>query len=63
FLTEGKAAGEWLKAYAAKQGISEINYLIIQGTTGSSAQIGRTDGFRAIAKAEGWNELMNLWYP
>lgn len=57
FLTEGKAAGEWLKAYAAKQGISEINYLIIQGTTGSSAQIGRTDGFREIAKAEGWNEL------
>ncbi len=57
FLTEGKAAGEWLKAYADQQGIKEINYLIIQGTTGSSAQIGRTDGFREIAKAAGWNEL------
>ena len=57
FLTEGKAAGEWLKAYAEKQGIKEINALIIQGTIGSSAQIGRTDGFREIAKAEGWNEL------
>ncbi len=57
FLTEGKAAGEWLKAYAEKQGVSEINYLIIQGTTGSSAQIGRTDGFREIAKREGWTEL------
>jgi len=57
FLTEGKAAGEWLKAYAEKQGIKEINYLIIQGTTGSSAQIGRTDGFREVAKAAGWTEL------
>nr|MCR5420893.1 substrate-binding domain-containing protein [Lachnospiraceae bacterium] len=30
FLTEGKAAGEWLKAYADAQGIKEINALIIQ---------------------------------
>ena len=57
FLTEGKAAGEWLKAYADKQGISEINALIIQGTIGSSAQIGRTDGFNEIAKREGWTVL------
>ena len=57
FLTEGKAAGEWLKAYAEKQGIKEINALIIQGTTGSSAQIGRTDGFSEIADREGWTIL------
>ena len=57
FLTEGKAAGEWLKAYADKQGIKEINALIIQGTIGSSAQIGRTDGFNEIAKREGWTVL------
>ena len=57
FLTEGKAAGEWLKAYAEKQGIKEINALIIQGTIGSSAQIGRTDGFNEIAKREGWTVL------
>ncbi len=57
FLTEGKAAGEWLKAYADKQGIKEINALIIQGTTGSSAQIGRTDGFKEIADREGWTIL------
>lgn len=57
FLTEGKAAGEWLKAYAEKQGIKEINALIIQGTTGSSAQIGRTDGFKEIADREGWTIL------
>ncbi|MCR5108630.1 MAG: ABC transporter substrate-binding protein [Lachnospiraceae bacterium] len=57
FLTEGKAAGEWLKAYAAAQGITEINALIIQGTIGSSAQIGRTDGFQSVADAEGWTVL------
>ena len=57
FLTEGKAAGEWLKAYAEAQGIKEINALIIQGTTGSSAQIGRTDGFSEIADREGWTIL------
>ena len=57
FLTEGKAAGEWLKAYADKQGVKEINALIIQGTTGSSAQIGRTDGFKEVADREGWTIL------
>ena len=57
FLTEGKAAGEWLKAYAEKQGITEINALIIQGTIGSSAQIERTDGFNEIAEREGWTVL------
>ncbi|MCR5790634.1 MAG: ABC transporter substrate-binding protein [Lachnospiraceae bacterium] len=57
FLTEGKAAAEWLKAYADAQGIKEINALIIQGTIGSSAQIGRTDGFNEIAKREGWTVL------
>ncbi|MCR5733848.1 MAG: substrate-binding domain-containing protein, partial [Lachnospiraceae bacterium] len=57
FLTEGLAAGEWLKAYADAQGISEINALIIQGTIGSSAQIGRTDGFNEIASREGWTVL------
>ncbi len=57
FLTEGKAAGEWLKAYVDAQGIKEVNALIIQGTIGSSAQIGRTDGFQEIADREGWTVL------
>ena len=57
FLTEGKAAAEWLKAYAEKQGISEINALVISGTTGASAQIGRSEGFQEIADREGWNIL------
>ena len=57
FKTEGLAAGEWLKAYAAEKGITEINALVIEGSKGSSAQIGRTDGFKEIADAEGWTIL------
>lgn len=54
FKTEGLAAGEWLKAYAENKGISEINALVIEGSTGASATIGRTDGFKEIADANGW---------
>lgn len=57
FKTEGVAAGEWLKAYAEAKGIEEINALVIEGTTGASAQIGRSDGFKEIADAEGWTIL------
>lgn len=55
FKTEGLAAGEWLKAYAEKKGIKEINALVIEGSTGASATIGRTEGFKEIADANGWN--------
>lgn len=54
FKTEGLAAGEWLKAYAENKGISEINALVIEGSTGASATIGRTEGFKEIADANGW---------
>ena len=57
FMTEGLAAGEWLKAYAEAKGIDEINALVISGSTGSSAQIGRSDGFAEVAEANGWNIL------
>ncbi|MCR5747243.1 MAG: ABC transporter substrate-binding protein [Lachnospiraceae bacterium] len=57
FKTEGLAAGEWLKAYAEKQGIKDINALVISGSTGASAQIGRSDGFKEIADREGWTIL------
>ncbi|MCD8076213.1 MAG: ABC transporter substrate-binding protein [Lachnospiraceae bacterium] len=57
FTTEGLACGEWLKAYAEAKGIEEINVLVIEGTTGSSAAIGRTDGFAEIAEREGWTIL------
>ena len=54
FKTEGLAAGEWLKAYAEAKGIKEINALVIEGSTGASATIGRTEGFKEIADREGW---------
>lgn len=55
FKIEGLACGEWLKAYAEAKGISEINALVIEGSTGASATIGRTEGFKEIADREGWN--------
>lgn len=57
FKTEGLAAGEWLKAYAEAKELGDLNILVIEGTNGSSAQIGRTEGFKEIAEANGWNIL------
>ena len=57
FKPEGLAAGEWLKAYAEREGISEINALVISGTIGSGAQLGRSEGFQEIADREGWTIL------
>ena len=57
FMVEGLACGEWLKAYAADKGIEEINALVIEGSVGASATIGRTDGFKEIADREGWTIL------
>lgn len=51
FKTEGLAAGEWLNAYAAERGIDISGILVIEGTTGSSAQLGRTEGFRRLLTA------------
>lgn len=57
FMNEGLAAGAWLKDYAALKGIKELNILVLEGTTGSSAQIGRTEGFKKYADDNGWNIL------
>ena len=58
FKTEGLAAGEWLKAYTDAKGISDVNVLVIEGSTGASATIGRTDGFNEVAKDhENWKIL------
>ena len=35
--------------------MEDVNVLVIEGSTGASATIGRTDGFKEIADAEGWN--------
>ena len=57
FTNEGLAAGAWLKDYAAKKGISELNILVISGSTGSSAQLGRSEGFDKYVDSEKWNKL------
>ena len=50
---EGKKAGLWLAEYykQEKQTEEPINIVILRGTTGSSAEIGRTEGFMEIASA------------
>ncbi len=55
FKTEGLACGEWLKAYTDAKGIEDVNVLVIEGSTGASATIGRTDGFKEVADKYGWN--------
>ena len=55
FLLEGQKAAEWLKAYADAKGITELNIAHIQGTSGASAQIGRTQGLEEAAEKYGWN--------
>ena len=43
---EGRLAGNWLAEYLNG---AEANILVIEGTVGSSAAIGRTEGFNAVA--------------
>ena len=51
FVGEGKKAGCWLENDLIKKGQSEetINIVMLKGTRGSTAQIGRTTGFNTIA--------------
>ncbi len=54
---EGRKAGEWLEQYLEAEGKEdeEINIVILQGTTGSSAQTGRSAGFDEVAeKHDNW---------
>lgn len=57
FYLEGLKACEWLKSYAASQGVygSDLHIVNIQGTLGSSAQIGRTKGLEECAEKYGWD--------
>jgi len=60
FLQEGYNAANWLAADLEEAGKSgeTINIVTLQGTIGSSAQIGRTDGFNEIAATySNWNIL------
>lgn len=60
FLKEGQDSVVWLENYLAKNGRAEenINICLIQGTIGSSAQIGRSEGILAGIEANPhWNLL------
>ncbi len=60
FLAEGEAAGAWLEAYLEDKGRSEedIDIVTIAGSAGSSAQVGRTQGFdKYIDKNVNWTKL------
>jgi len=57
---EGEKAGRWLEEHLSKNGRQNenINIVVLKGTTGSSAQLGRTMGFDVIAeKHSNWNIL------
>ncbi|MCR5547019.1 MAG: ABC transporter substrate-binding protein [Lachnospiraceae bacterium] len=56
FLLEGQRACAWLEAYLSSISYEgEVNIAHIQGTTGSSAQIGRSDALEEAAEQMGWN--------
>lgn len=59
FELEASKACAWLKAYCDKQRIrpDDINIVDIQGTIGSSAQIGRSKGLKDAVKRNGWHLL------
>ena len=58
-LLEGRKAAEWLNAYTTAKGIDakDVNIVDIQGTIGSTAQIGRSKGLEEGVDNSGWNLL------
>lgn len=60
FMQEGRNAGQWLARYLQSRGRAsmDINIVTLQGTLGSSAQIGRTLGFaEVLEKHPNWHML------
>ncbi len=59
FELEGQKMAAWLHEYTEKAGIasSDLHIVNIQGTIGSSAQIGRTRGLSNAVREYGWDLL------
>ena len=60
FAREGQDAGYWLEDYLKKQGREEdeINIVVLRGTKGASATLGRTKGFNEVARVQhNWHIL------
>ena len=63
FIAEGRNAGIWLEDYLKERNreTEDINIVILLGTEGASAQIGRTEGFTEVAaQHENWKILDQL---
>ena len=60
FVEEGVKAGEWLEDYLAGTRFNQddVNIVVLQGTAGSSAMLGRTSGFESVVqKHPNWKIL------
>ena len=58
FLREGRLATEWMEGRYADR---SVNIIHVQGTLGSTAQLGRTQALEeAVARNGGWNLLAQL---
>lgn len=57
FYLEGQKACKTLKAYIDTKEITEVNIVNIQGTLGSTAQLGRTQALEEAVEKYGWNLL------
>lgn len=60
FVREGQDAGYWLEDHLKNQGREEdeVNIVVLKGTKGASATIGRTKGFNQVAMVQhNWNIL------
>lgn len=60
---EGKKAGRWLESYLAQRQrlLEEINIVVLKGTVGSTAEIGRSKGFGEIAAGhDNWRILESV---
>ncbi len=62
FELEGKKVAAWIKEYADSQGIAseDLHIVNIQGSIGSTAQIGRSRGLANAARTNGWDLMAEV---
>lgn len=61
FRLEGERAMEWLENDVASRGLGSLNIIHIQGTIGSTAQLGRTAALeKVVAEHPEWNLLVQM---
>ncbi len=62
FELEGKKVAAWIKAYCDSKNLApeDIHIVNIQGTLGSTAQIGRSRGLANAARENGWDLMAEV---